>query len=489
METVVVNAANVDLKKNLVNGERQLRRLRELILRLELHNKRRSPTRARGHSPCTPSSCQPGSPGPPEHRVEYLQQQGQYEPLVLDDVELLDLELIGFSDHETWLYVPPKTNKKNCENYLTPLQWCRHILEAPEMKLARHDTRLQLQIASCWRKLLYSPRPTSTPPAVSRVAVVSPIGTSRTTCSSPRTPEMHASSRPHSQNPSGRVRTPTFIPHPTRGSSQQCRSLLPQVDRDVIFPGVDEDDLVPHGYKLQDLTDVQVIARLQEEKLRRDYASASTSQANRHSQSDTLTLSARPGPEEEDEAAGEDCGPPKRRLCPMLHPHTSSAQDWQSSSFLSIHPSVPPHPFAGRLQAPFRPGAEKTRHSLPNLSRAHSVPIAYLLHTSQSFDSPSCSTFLQPSIQSMRSISSPSQQPRKATAYLSPSIKDALTSRLPGSVGKSRIPTLSKCFSPSVSSLSPPWPAHFDDTASPFPTCKVPQPGDTYRNMMRLFSM
>ncbi|XP_051913684.1 SLAIN motif-containing protein-like isoform X2 [Hippocampus zosterae] len=265
METVVVNAANVDLKKNLVNGERQLRRLRELILRLELHNKRRSPTRARGHSPCTPSSCQPGSPGPPEHRVEYLQQQGQYEPLVLDDVELLDLELIGFSDHETWLYVPPKTNKKNCENYLTPLQWCRHILEAPEMKLARHDTRLQLQIASCWRKLLYSPRPTSTPPAVSRVAVVSPIGTSRTTCSSPRTPEMHASSRPHSQNPSGRVRTPTFIPHPTRGSSQQCRSLLPQVDRDVIFPGVDEDDLVPHGYKLQDLTDVQVIARLQEE--------------------------------------------------------------------------------------------------------------------------------------------------------------------------------------------------------------------------------
>ncbi|XP_019712132.1 SLAIN motif-containing protein-like isoform X4 [Hippocampus comes] len=262
METVVANAANVGLKQNLVNGEQQLRRLRELILRLELHNKRRSPTRARGHRACTPPSCQLGSPGPPEHRVQYLQQQDQYEPLVLDEVELLDLELIGFSDHETWLYVPPKTNKKNCENYLTPLQWCRHILEAPEWKLAKHDMRLQLEIASCWRKLLYSPRPTSTPPAVSRVAVVSPIGTSRTTCSSPQSPEMHASSRPHSQNPSGRARTPTFIPHPTRGSSQRRRSLLPQVDRDVI---VDEDDLVPHGYKLQDLTDVQVIARLQEE--------------------------------------------------------------------------------------------------------------------------------------------------------------------------------------------------------------------------------
>lgn len=101
-----------------------------------------------------------------------------------------------------------------------------------------------------------------------------------------------ASSRPHSQNPSGRARTPTFIPHPTcgkstffsscpersaslcciftshhrlPGSTQRRRSPRPQVDCDVISPGVDEDDLVPHGYKLQDLTDVQVIARLQEE--------------------------------------------------------------------------------------------------------------------------------------------------------------------------------------------------------------------------------
>lgn len=102
METVVANAANVDLKKYLVNDEQQLRRLRELILRLKIHKKRRSPTRARDHSPCSPPSCQLGSPGPPEHRVQYLRQLDQHEPLVLEEVELLDLEVIGFSDHETW---------------------------------------------------------------------------------------------------------------------------------------------------------------------------------------------------------------------------------------------------------------------------------------------------------------------------------------------------------------------------------------------------
>lgn len=41
--------------------------------------------------------------------------------------------------------------------------------------------------------------------------------------------------------------------------------------------------------------------------------------------------------------------------------------------------------------------SEEMQRSLPNLSRAHSVPIVYLLRTSQSFDSPGCSTLLQPS--------------------------------------------------------------------------------------------
>ncbi|XP_037123616.1 SLAIN motif-containing protein-like isoform X2 [Syngnathus acus] len=252
-----VNLVNVDLKKNLANGELHLRRVHKLVLSLGLLNKQKLPTGPRGRA-CTPLPCQLGSPRAPKDRIQYLQKH--YEPLVLDEVELLDLDATGFSDHETWLYVPPQT-KKNSQDPVTPLQWCRHVLEAPEWKVARRFMHLQLESALCWRQVLSSPGPTTTPPPLGKVAVMSPI-------SSPRSPETHA----HSQSPSGRARTPTFIPHLTRGSnSSPRRRSSPRLQADlavVIPPGPDEEDLVPHGYKLKDLTDVQVVARLQEENLR-----------------------------------------------------------------------------------------------------------------------------------------------------------------------------------------------------------------------------
>lgn len=50
------------------------------------------------------------------------------------------------------------------------------------------------------------------------------------------------------------------------GRSLRLAALSPQSSLDSDFGASDaEDDSIAHGYKLQDLTDVQVMARLQEE--------------------------------------------------------------------------------------------------------------------------------------------------------------------------------------------------------------------------------
>ncbi|XP_051799318.1 SLAIN motif-containing protein 1-like isoform X1 [Acanthochromis polyacanthus] len=560
MEAAVLKPAMVpelDCNSNSLKAELEVKKLQELVRKLERQNEQLR-TRAGGplQSAAAGGLILPPAAllafGPPaEEPFHYFHQHGAgdgaaaagedaAEPSVLDELELLDLDSLSCSDEsdETWLYVISRSSDSSSDS-LSPLQWCRQVLDSPrlEVEAARRSLSLRLEQVSRWRSSLSScpalPS-SSTPPPLSRVSGVPPISSSSPpvkpsstpqserhapSLSSPHHPVLHRTLSPISKDLSPvQERTPTFLPHPaSRSLSLRHSTLSPQssLDGDVGASEL-EDDSIALGYKLQDLTDVQVMARLQEESLRQDYASTSSVLAGRRSQSFSFQLSqlsAGPDLEEEDEEDDEDYGllpPPPPRLTRLPHSHTfSSIRDWRrSTSSLCTPPSTPstpPYPSAGFVFQPpnpppasalaslcselqgFRPGSaeyeNKLRRSMPNLVRAPSVPIPSnpsaspaLLRNSQSFDSSSGLTRLQSSIpspgqlqnrvQSVGNFSSLSRQPLKATAYVSPTIKgsaslptstslQSLTSVGFGGFG-SGIPLLSKAVSCSATPTATP---------------------------------
>ncbi|XP_072300918.1 SLAIN motif-containing protein 1a isoform X1 [Eucyclogobius newberryi] len=339
---------------------------------------------------------------------------------VLDEIEILDVDcVLPFGEPDRWLYVSPKVSL-NGDSALSPLQWCRQVLDhpGPEVQLARMTLCHRLDQAKRWR-------------GVSSVRPYSCIeGFSTLSCPVLPYSKPSALSEPTAPLPSGHSfllptptlkascslsdRAPTFLSNSSlHNLGRRHATISPQSSLDSEV-GVSEleDESISMSYKIQDMTDVEVMARLQEESLRQDYASTSSTTSRRSSTFSihSLRRSEMDLEEEDEEDEGYDqLPPPQPRLFRSMqraglpHSHTfSSIRDCRRST---------------------------SQFSLNGLSQ-FSGPSSL---TAESPTVPYNSTVPPPGqlsqrVQSVGNFPSMPRYPLKATAYVSPTIQHSPTS-------------------------------------------------------------
>ncbi|KAL7865708.1 hypothetical protein SRHO_G00109550 [Serrasalmus rhombeus] len=573
MEAAVLNLqmmADVNGNSKVMDAELEVKKLQELVRKLERQNEQLR-TRANtanscpsaGHL-CSNSSCSglltagqfytgnysvsspsaTGSFGPhtAEELYPYFHPQREAEnngceETALDEAEMLDLSALLPIDgqaEDTWLYVSPKA-KLYPQYPLSPLQWCRHVLDnpSPEVELAKRSLCYRLEQAKRCRGVLSGYASSSL--AYSPVDGLSSLSTPVKPLTKPPLTEQTAPSSPSSQcllqQPlTGRScgglaeRSPSFLYHTaTQNYSRPHAAVSPQSSTDNDFSTSElEDDSISMDYKLQDMTDVQVMARLQEESLRQEYATTSATVARRSSSFSVHSGLRRPGRstvELEEEEECDDLPPPQPRLFrtgsmqrSLSHSYNlssprdprrspSSPQYLSSLSYQQLsNPSPSTTSYTANEAQSYRTSTDKLRRSMPNLIRAPSMlsvpsvpsvaaPASHTafpsfssssssLRNSQSFDSSSGLARLQTAIpspgqlqqrvQSIGNFSMATRQPLKATAYVSPTIQGPTT--MPSSVSlnslsSSGIPLPSKPSTSSSTSRSAlPRPASFIGT-------------------------
>ncbi|KAM4731169.1 SLAIN motif-containing protein 1a isoform 2-T2 [Anableps anableps] len=473
MEAEVLNPqrmADVNGNNKIANAELEVLKLQELVRKLEKQNEQLR-SRANAVNNCsvgphlqTSLSCLHGataclsdsfsckyevsSPTPPcfsaprgpaEEPFAYFQPNSASpgaavedsgaagSTTVLDEVDVLDLNtVLPVGEPDSWLYVNPRA-KPPSESMLSPLQWCRQVLDhpGPEVELAKMTLCHRLDQAKRWRGVS-SVRPYSCIEGLSTLSCpvlpyAKPAALTETPASVPSSvqPVLQPAPPPRASC-SLNDRAPTFLSNSALHIvGRRHAAITPQssLDSDVGVSELEEDS-ISMSYKLQDMTDVEVMARLQEESLRQDYASTSTSAtAGRRSSSFSLHSLRRCEldlEEEDEEDEGYDqLPPPQPRLFrtgsmqrgSMPHSHTfSSFRDCRRSS-------------------------ASPQFSLSGLSQL-SGPSSLITETHTAYRSSTVPSpgQLSQRIQSVGNFSSTPRQQLKATAYVSPTVQQGPTS-------------------------------------------------------------